>query len=86
MAALVYTEYQYVYIYIYMGVSINGGTPIAGWFIRENPIKMDDFFFRVAHDFGNLGIPMDHNLWLDGWLSPRLFPFWTCFEKLKCQL
>ena len=22
----------------YMGVSINGGTPIAGWFIRENPI------------------------------------------------
>ena len=27
-----------------MGVSINGGTPIAGWFIRENPIKMDVFF------------------------------------------
>ena len=45
MAALVYTEYQYVYIYIYMGVSINGGTPIAGWFIQENPIKMDDLFF-----------------------------------------
>ena len=26
-------------IYSYMGVSINGGTPIAGWFITENTIK-----------------------------------------------
>ena len=25
-----------------MGISINGGAPIAGWFIRENPIKVDD--------------------------------------------
>ena len=25
-----------------MEVSINGGTPIAGWFIMENPIKMDE--------------------------------------------
>ena len=25
-----------------MRVSINGGSPIAGWFLRENPIKMDD--------------------------------------------
>jgi len=25
-----------------MRVSINGGTPIAGWVIVENPIKIDD--------------------------------------------
>jgi hypothetical protein len=25
-----------------MEVSINGGTPIVGWFIMENAIKMDD--------------------------------------------
>ena len=27
---------------IHMGVSINGGTPIAGWLLMENPIQMDD--------------------------------------------
>jgi len=25
-----------------MGVSINGGTPIAAWFIMEHPTKMDE--------------------------------------------
>jgi len=33
--------------HVYMKVSINGGTPIAGWFTVENLIKMDD-----------LGIPL----------------------------
>ena len=28
--------------YLYMWVSINGESPIAGWFIRENPTNMDD--------------------------------------------
>ena len=27
---------------IHMGVAIDGGTPIAGWFTMEHPIKMDD--------------------------------------------
>ena len=31
-----------VYIYIHMVVSINGGTPIAGWFTMEHPTKMDE--------------------------------------------
>ena len=26
----------------HLGGSIHGGTPIAGWFIMENPIKMND--------------------------------------------
>ena len=25
----------------YMGVFLNGAAPIAGWFVMENPIKMD---------------------------------------------
>ena len=51
----------YIYIYThenlysnYMEVSINGGTPIAGWFIRENPVKVDDdwgypYFRTLGH-------------------------------------
>jgi len=27
--------------YDYMGGSINGDTPIAGWFIMEKPMKID---------------------------------------------
>ena len=30
------------HLFEHMGVSINGGTPIAGWFTMKNPIKMDD--------------------------------------------
>ena len=30
------------YIYIYMGVSKNRETPQNGWFMMENPIKMED--------------------------------------------
>ena len=33
----------HIYIYVYLGVSINGGSPIAGWFTTEDPSKMDDF-------------------------------------------
>ena len=32
------------------GVSINGGTPIAGWFIRKNPIKMDDLMVPLFQE------------------------------------
>ena len=24
------------------GISINGGSPVAGWLLLENPIEMDD--------------------------------------------
>ena len=34
--------YVCIYIYIFFfGVSRNGGTPIAGWFIMENPMDME---------------------------------------------
>ena len=37
----IYWGYIYIiyYIHIYVGVSINAGTPIAGWFIKEKPYK-----------------------------------------------
>jgi hypothetical protein len=35
-------------------VSIHGGTPIAGWFIIEHPIRMDDL--RGTSILGNLQV------------------------------
>jgi hypothetical protein len=36
------------------GDSRNGETPIAGWFIMENPISMD--YFRGTTILGNLHV------------------------------
>ena len=33
--------YVYTYIYTYLGVSTDGGTH-NGWFLMENPLKLDD--------------------------------------------
>ena len=41
-----------------MGVSRNGGTPIAGWFVREIPFKMDDL--GDAPILGNLHIAVEN--------------------------
>jgi len=42
----IYNLYIYVYIYIYVCIwrfpKIGGGTPIAGWYIIEDSIKMDE--------------------------------------------
>ena len=48
-----------IWIFRNMVLSVNGGTPKAGWFIKEDPTKMDDdwgypYFWKPPHEY--LGI------------------------------
>ena len=47
-----------------MGISIKGGTPIAGWFIREDSMKMDDAkgypYFRKPPYYHQIFLVVDH--------------------------
>ena len=40
-----------------LGVSINGGTPIAGWFIMEHSISMDDDWGTPIYGNHHLNFP-----------------------------
>ena len=48
-------------------VSISGDTPIAGWFMMETPMKMDDLwpYFRKPPYHTTLYIRNDHNRWAE---------------------
>ena len=44
---------------IYLGISINGGSPIAGWFIMENRIEINDLGVPL---FGETSMSIDEIL------------------------
>ena len=50
-----------------VGISINGDTPITGWFLMENPMKMDDVqcFFNIF----KIVLVHEWHLWGKSWLT-----------------
>jgi hypothetical protein len=44
-----------------MGVSINGDTPIAGWFIFQNPINMDGLEVPPFQETSNVYMAKFHH-------------------------
>ena len=56
-----------LYIYIYGGVHSHGGTPIAGWFTMENPMKVVDLGVPL---FQETSISLSQKSDLCGFLCP----------------
>ena len=51
-----------------MGVSINGGIPMAGWFIVENHIKIDDLGVPLFQE-----IPLSLSMYIYIYVSLCIF-------------
>ena len=73
-------------IWGYMGVSLNGGTPIAGWCRIENSIQMDDLGVPLFLETAILGYYLNpHNMCYFSIIQRSIFDGWY-FSKHSLEL
>ena len=70
----------------HLGGSINGGTPIAGWFTMENLIKIDDFGVPPFQETSIIQFSKFALVFPSGRITPTFSPPFSGLQPISVRL